>query len=505
MKLSAIAERLWGSDARLRYLFLASFVLLFTLLGGREIWTQEHRWADIVSGMFFRHDYLHPYLGMNRYYDKPLLSYWLIVLLAKLNGALTVAVLRLPSAIAAWLAIFSLYTLGAKLKNKKFGLMAGWMLLTTFYFVFWARTSSADMLNLAGSLAAVAWYFNHRDRARFFDYCIFFIILALTSLCKGLVGAMVPLIAVAIDIFLQRSYRHYLRLSVALSLLPAIFLYLLPFWASSHIGGLSYGQDGLALVYRENILRYFQPFDHQGPFYTYFIYLPVYLLPWALLFIPALLTLPSRFKTLSCSSRWMVYTLFALFLFFTLSGSRRSYYILPMVPFAILFIADWIMSDKARVMQRQCLVALMTVFAFVFIFIALDVAPAWYYAKYGVNQFAATLVDEASKIQPWQRWHVVMLDAESKLNFYLELPPETPYYGIQGKRAEQTATELLETWPILNNKPANTIFISRKQYASLLQGYFIGYRMIVMPKTASSLPFLKEHDLNVPIAFIPPR
>ena len=34
-------------------------------------------------------------------------------------------------------------------------------------------------------------------------------------------------------------------------------------------------------------LRYFQPFDHQGPIYTYFIYLPVYLLPWVVFFIPA--------------------------------------------------------------------------------------------------------------------------------------------------------------------------------------------------------------------------
>ncbi len=44
------------------------------------------------------------------------------------------------------------------------------------------------MLNLAGSLFAVAWYMEKRDRATFFDYMIFFIALALTSLCKGLVS-----------------------------------------------------------------------------------------------------------------------------------------------------------------------------------------------------------------------------------------------------------------------------------------------------------------------------
>src|SRR5574338_164872 len=99
MKLAALADSLWGHKGRLGYLMLAAFVLLFTCLGGREIWTQEHRWADIVSGMFYRHDFLHPYLGNSDYYDKPLLSYWLIALFAKLTNALTTWSLRLPSAV----------------------------------------------------------------------------------------------------------------------------------------------------------------------------------------------------------------------------------------------------------------------------------------------------------------------------------------------------------------------------------------------------------------------
>ena len=86
MNLSSLADLLWGNKAKLRYLLLASRCCYLHFLGGREIWTQEHRWADIVSGMFYRHDFLHPYLGGNHYYDKPLLSYWLIVLVAKLTG-----------------------------------------------------------------------------------------------------------------------------------------------------------------------------------------------------------------------------------------------------------------------------------------------------------------------------------------------------------------------------------------------------------------------------------
>ena len=72
---------LWGQSARVFYLMLAAVILLLVNLGIPELWTQEHRWADIAFGMMYRHDYLHPFIMNSPYYDKPLLSYWLVVLL----------------------------------------------------------------------------------------------------------------------------------------------------------------------------------------------------------------------------------------------------------------------------------------------------------------------------------------------------------------------------------------------------------------------------------------
>lgn len=499
MKLNLFAETLWGNKARFSYLFIASMILLFTLLGAREIWTQEHRWADIVFGMFYRHDFLHPYLGENTYYDKPLLSYWLVAGFAKLTGALTTWALRLPSAFSGLLAVWSIYSLGSTLKNKQLGLLSGWLLLTTFYFVFWARTSSADMLNLAGSLFAVSWYMARRNHMRFCDYTIFFMILALTSLCKGLTGAIVPFFAVAVNVALEKSLKQHLRLSLFLSGIPALIVYLLPFWASSYFDNTSYDQSGLYLVYRENFIRYFEPFDHRGPIYTYFIYLPIYLLPWAFFFVPALFASLARWKTMSLNSKWIAWTVLVLFLFFTLSGSRRSYYVLSIVPFAILFTADWILSGVN--FRRNNLSAALVVLSFILLLVIVDVLPAWYYTQFGVNRFSNTLKTEASKVRPWDTWNIIMLDAESKLNFYLQLPPSIKNYNIKGKREEQTVGTLSQVWPVLENKPENTIFISRKLYKPLLQEFFTGYRLIEMP--SNSLPLLKHHDTNSPIAYIP--
>lgn len=503
MRLSTIADSLWGKQARVSYLVIATILLLFTFLGGREIWTQEHRWADIVSGMFFRNDFLHPYLGNVDYYDKPLLSYWLIAVFAKINQALTTWTLRLPSALAGILTIWSMYRLGTNLKDRQLGLLSGWMLLTTFYFVFWARTSSADMLNLAGSLFAVSWYYDKRDNASTFDYAVFFSILALTSLCKGLVGAVVPLIAVFMDIVLQKSWKQHLRPSLFLAVIPAAVIYLIPFVASAYFGGDTFEQNGLYLVYRENIVRYFKPFDHQGPIFTYFIYLPIYLMPWTVFFIPALFSIKTRWKTMSASLKWNVWTLLALFLFFTFSGSRRSYYVLPMVPFALLFTADWILSGASALAKKRLWSAGMVVLAFILLFAILDLFPQWYYARFGVSRFAESLKMDVSQTKPWKDWNIVVLDAESKLNFYLQLPPTTLMYHIKGNERHRSYTEsdLLTLWPVLKNKPQNTIFLSRKLYSSVLQNILPGYRVFEIKYPG--MPFSRTRDVDIPVAYIP--
>lgn len=499
MKTSTLSEALWGEQAKARYLYLVAAILFFTCLGSRELWTQEHRWADIVYGMFFRHDFLHPYLGTARYYDKPLLSYWLVVAASKLFGGLSAFTLRLPSALAGLLALWSVVRIGSLVKNRSVGLLAGWMFITTYYLVFWARVSSADMLNLGGTFFAMAWYLSHRDRPRFSHYLVFFLTLALTSLCKGLGGAIVPLIAVFVDVVISGQWRKHCQWSLVLAVLPALLVYLLPFWASSHFGGEQYGQSGLYLVYRENILRYFQPFDHEGPIYTYFIFLPIYLLPWTVAFIPALLTLPRRLRQTGLTERWLNWTFLAVFVFFTLSGSRRSYYVLPIVPFAIVFTAVWLWQCGAVIKRVTTAVI---IFMSVVLWFAVDLVPAWYGLHYGMPRFAKMVQTEAAAIQPWDRWQVVLLDADTKVNFYLSLPPTLSNPSVVGDRDHQTSAELLAQFPVLKHLPKDAIVITRESYLMALLPYFSGYRLVMLPVSPASRWMDTTKDAN-PIAFIP--
>ena len=506
-------ERLWGPRARLGWLLGAAVALLLVMLAGRELWTLEARWADICWRMIYSGDYVHPNLGGLPYYDKPLLSYWLMILIARLSGGLSVWALRLPSVLAGLLALWCTFDVGRQLIDRRSAFLAGWMLATTHFFIFWSRTASADMLNLGGIMAAVAWYVRRRDTPGFTTAAIFFLILAVTSLFKGLVGAVVPVLVIAPHLCAARRWRRYRLPSVLLAAVPAVVVYLAPFWASTYFGSGAAtdatAAAGLYQVYRENILRYFAPFDHRDPVYTYLLYGPIYMLPWTVFVVPTLWTLPRRWSDLPAGVRWMAWSTLLIFVFFTLSGSRRSYYILPLVPFATLVTAEWVSAALGRNpgWSRRLGVAVALAYAALFLFA--NVLVALYYSGGGSPAFGRELRAQATAVHPWEAWKIVSLDARDKLVLYVEpaRPIEmiaAPPRGDAGGDAERscTADELLTAWPLLRERRPDTILITRAAYLDKLAAHLVGYRLVRTPPSWG-VRLLKGTTADDAVALIP--
>jgi 4-amino-4-deoxy-L-arabinose transferase-like glycosyltransferase len=90
------------------------------------------------------------------------------------------------------------------------------------------------------------------------------------------------------------------------------------------------------MVWRENVQRFFAPHNHAGPPYLYLGVVFVLAAPWSA-FLPAALLPPSR-PTNGAGDRIARSYFWAVFVFFTASASRRSYYLLPIVPAASLLI-----------------------------------------------------------------------------------------------------------------------------------------------------------------------
>ena len=427
-------QRSLNQHKALALLLGVSALILLLGLGSRELWGPETRWANIALQMLQSGDYFDPYLKGMPYYDKPLPSYWLITASSGLFGGLDNWSLRLPSVIAAWLSVWLIHSLGERLFRQGTGLIAGWMLATTFYFAFWARVATADILTLFGVLAAVWWYWREPDDTRLSRYCGFFLILAATSLCKGLIGFILPGLVLLPHLISEGRWKRHLNLRLCLALLLAGLVYMLPFLLSHLYGQPAVGDSGLSLVLRENLVRFFDPFDHVGPLYTYLIYLPVYTLPWAPCWILGLWVALRHWRQIEPNARWLVWSLGLLMLFFTASGSRRSYYVLPLVPFAQLLAAWWL---SRRLAQRRAAGQVggrgwskgFAVAAGVMLLV-LGVLYPWTNGGGGVMQFAQAVRAEADKQAPWAQWRVVMVEVDNKLPLYLQ-NHGAPFYYLQ--------------------------------------------------------------------------
>jgi 4-amino-4-deoxy-L-arabinose transferase-like glycosyltransferase len=321
--------------------------ILFWSLGVKGLWGPEDRWAEVVREMRLTGDYFHPMINGKPYFDKPLLGYWLIALFAAVTGRLDEGIVRLPSAIAGVLALGAMISLGRKLWSKSMARVAGWILLGSYGFVFWARTGEADMENMAAIILAVAWYWHRREKPGFLSYVVFYLICFLGAQTKGMATIAVPILVILPDLIRQRRWRSHVSVAHGLALLVGLSVYLVPF-AFSDTSEASYHASGLGLAIRENIIRYIRPFDHEEPFYVYFYDLPKLLFPWIPLFIGAIWLSCARFKKLDWPSQWLVIATALVFLFFTLCGSRRSYYILPILPFCALMVSLYLTVEAAE-------------------------------------------------------------------------------------------------------------------------------------------------------------
>jgi 4-amino-4-deoxy-L-arabinose transferase-like glycosyltransferase len=203
-------------------------------------------------------------------------------------------------------------------------------------------------------MLAVAWYWSRRDRPGFSAMLVFYLIGFVGAMCKGLTAVVVPIVIVLPDMLVEKRWRTLLSVKHFAALGIALAVYLAPFLYASLTRPASYQSGGLALVFQENIQRFFQPIDHRGPFYLYVYQVPVLLLPWTPLFVLAAVGVVRGRRGLDRHTRWLVWAVVLVFLFFTLSGSRRSYYIMPIVPLCMLLAAVFVTSPiEPRVAESR--------------------------------------------------------------------------------------------------------------------------------------------------------
>jgi 4-amino-4-deoxy-L-arabinose transferase-like glycosyltransferase len=381
---------------------VATAILFFTRLGARALWSSEFRWAEIAREMLRTGNYFWPTINGHLYYDKPLGSYWLVLASTWITGSLNETAARLPCAIAGLLAVGLVILLASRLYKLRLGVISGLVLATSFSFVFFSRHASADVETITGELAALLLFLRHEDRPIGWWVVGLWVIMAITSLTKGLLGFVLPIMVIGLyatlsdgwAIFGERllhgafadrirwlidrnrwlfNWRSIIAIPVGLA------IYMAPFRISRAIMGSS---AGLNMVYRENVVRFFEPFDHRGPVYLYLYVIFALMAPWSIL-LPAAIVNAHHERAVDTertrSDRFVLIFFWSTFVFFTISGSRRSYYILPILPAAAMLVARLLTSPWERISAwtRRLLIAGYGVFvAIVFLGFGLLIPPS---------------------------------------------------------------------------------------------------------------------------------
>ncbi len=342
---------------------IAAATLFLARLGDAGTVSEEVRWATVAREMRASGDYLRPTFNGQLYYDKPVGSYWLVVAASHLTGGVDETAARLPAAAAGWVGVLLVIALGRRVYGWPAGVLAGAVLATSLGFAQYSRRATADIETVTGVLATVWLYVRCRDRRSTAWVVGLWLIMAATSLAKGLLGFALPVavfaahgtaaglstagptlrerIASVID-GNRWLFNGWTLLAVPL----AGVVYLSPFLLSARQTGAA---DGLQMVWRENVRRFVAPHNHLGPPYLYVSIVFLLAAPWSA-FLPAAL-LPNRAENPSGDRLVRAY-FWAVFLLFTLSASRRSYYLLPVLP-AVALLVGRVLTLPAGQMTPQ--------------------------------------------------------------------------------------------------------------------------------------------------------
>ena len=338
-------------------LLMAAFLSLWWLDGPLQ--GSEGRWATVVTEMMKSGDYFRMTIAGAQYPDKPFGSYWLIALTAALTGNLNEWATRLPGALSFILTTGLVFAIGKRTVGALPAALAACIFATTFQLVLFSRVASADPQTVLGVALAMLLILEASEAPRWWYLPVLGTVMGITSLMKGLGGAAVPAFAACLWALAVRGVAWVRPVPTLLALLAFVMTLGVPL----AIPWLTRGDTGpLVLLWRESVTRGLDPFDHVQPWYFYFWNQFVLLAPWSVLLPAALLTgwLSIRRQLRAgggstarvfarSEDRRRIFPLFAylaIFLLFTLSGSRRTYYLLPLAPFFSLMVAEALLDSQ---------------------------------------------------------------------------------------------------------------------------------------------------------------
>ncbi len=316
------------------------------MIGNRPLSVpDEGRYVEIPREMVETGNYLTPRLNGVKYFEKPVLFYWLEALSIKFFG-LDEATLRFWPAFFALFGCISVYVAGRRLFGRRAGLAAAIVLATGILYYSMSRVIILDMPVTAFLTAAlISFLIGMHEvsgiRRRLFLWS-FYVSCALAVLTKGLIGIVIPGMIIGAWIIILGEWRVlrtiYLPSGIALFLLIAAPWHILVIRANPEFFHFYFIQ--------EHFLRYLTKMHSRYHPAWYFIPIILFgLFPWSAFLMQAIRhSLPATWRERHEHRDALFLILWAglVFLFFSASDSKLAPYILPVFPPLSLLIGRYL-------------------------------------------------------------------------------------------------------------------------------------------------------------------
>ena len=322
---------------RMAFALLLGYIGLYlVLLGFRPLMRlDEFRYAAAAQEMLTRGDWIVPHLNGVRYFEKPILGYWIDTIALAVFGHNAFAV-RLPSALSTVLVALFIGWLLARFTDARTGILAAFIYLTSL-FVYGIGTMNVldPQLNLWLTLALGTFYLAERhadSRRRQVLLTVTGLFCGLAFMTKGFLAFAVPVV-VAVPFLLWQ--RHWARLATDVwAPVLAATLVVLPWAVAIHAHEPDFWHY---FFWVEHIQRFLADnAQHSEPWWYFLTLFPALSFPWIFLAPAAVAGL----RRTSADRSLVVYLLcwFVMpFVFFSASRGKLMSYILPCMPaFAML-------------------------------------------------------------------------------------------------------------------------------------------------------------------------
>ena len=295
----------------------------------------EGRYAEIPREMVASGDWVTPRLDAIKYFEKPPLGYWATAVAFQIFGEHAWSV-RLWPALSGMLGLLLTFWLGNRLFDQRAALLAVVVQASALLYIGLARVATLDMslsFSLQIAMSALALLVAPARPGATHGWRLPLLLgvgVALAVLSKGLVGILIPGAVAVLFMLIHRDWQLPLRAQPWWTLV-ALLLLAAPWFVLVSVRNPEFAQFFFIFQHFERYLSREQ-FDRYQPVWFFLPVLALGFLPWTTLLPQAV---RSGWQAARggerASSLLLIWAAFVL-VFFSLSQSKLTPYIVPMLP-----------------------------------------------------------------------------------------------------------------------------------------------------------------------------